>query len=86
LYLSEIVEVAARVSEKTRGGHLEVPWTQIVGFRNIPVHSYFGIEWEVVWRVSKNRCPELRAALEGIIATQSLGERGNEQDIQSRRG
>jgi len=46
--LSLIGEAAARISAEVKDSHPEIPWPQIVAFRNILVHSYFGIEWEIV--------------------------------------
>jgi uncharacterized protein with HEPN domain len=37
--LAVIGEAAARVSNELKGGHAEVPWPQIVAFRNILVHA-----------------------------------------------
>jgi uncharacterized protein with HEPN domain len=48
--LTIIGEAAARVSEETR--HPQVPWPQIIAFRNILVHAYFGIDWDVAWRAA----------------------------------
>ena len=47
--LSVIGEAAARLSEEVRNRNPEVPWPQIIAFRNILIHAYFGIDWEVVW-------------------------------------
>ena len=58
--LAVIGEAAARVSEDLRSRHPEVPWPQIIAFRNILVHAYFGIDWDIVWRAATIRCPVLR--------------------------
>src|SRR5580698_10059493 len=55
--LSVIGEAAARVSEELKARNPHVPWPQIVAFRNILVHAYFGIDWDVVWAAAKTRCP-----------------------------
>ena len=55
--LAIIGEAAVRVSEDLRARHPQVPWPQIAAFRNILVHAYFGIDWDVVWRAARNRCP-----------------------------
>ena len=66
-----IGEAASRVSEELRSRHADVPWPQIVAFRNILVHAYFGIDWAIVWRAAKHRCPALRARIAEILAEQS---------------
>ena len=71
--LAIIGEAAARVSEDLKTRHPQVPWPQIVAFRNILVHAYFGIDWDVVWRAARNRCPVLREQVAGILAAESAG-------------
>jgi uncharacterized protein with HEPN domain len=66
--LSVIGEGAARVSDTLRSRAPEVPWPQIVAFRNILVHAYFGIDWEEVWRAARTRCPVLREQVARILA------------------
>jgi uncharacterized protein with HEPN domain len=71
--LAIIGEAAARLSEALRVSHPQVPWPQIVAFRNILIHAYFGIDWDEVWRAATNRCPILREQVTGIIAAESAG-------------
>jgi len=47
-------------SDDTKVRRPEFPRAQIAAFGIILVHAYFGIEWDVVWRAAKNRCPVLR--------------------------
>jgi uncharacterized protein with HEPN domain len=69
--LAVIGEAAARVSPVIREQDPDVPWAQIIAFRNILVHAYFGIDWEEVWRVATNRCPVLRRQVARILARES---------------
>jgi uncharacterized protein with HEPN domain len=71
--LAIIGEAAARVSEDLKTRHPQVPWPQIVAFRNILVHAYIGIDWDVVWRAARSRCPVLREQAAGILAAESAG-------------
>ena len=71
--LATIGEAAARVSEDLKTRHPQVPWPQIKAFRNILVHAYFGIDWDVVWRAAQSRCPILREQVAGILAAESDG-------------
>jgi|ERR1043166_1846722 uncharacterized protein with HEPN domain len=69
--LGIVGEAAARVSENLTTRHPEIPWPQIVAFRNILVHAYFGIDWEVVWLAATDRCPLLRRQIAAILAEES---------------
>jgi uncharacterized protein with HEPN domain len=66
--LGVIGEAAARVSEDLKSRHPEVPWLQVVAFRNILIHAYFIIDWDVVWRAAAHRCPVLRGQIADILA------------------
>jgi uncharacterized protein with HEPN domain len=43
--LTIIGEAAARISDELTGQYPQIPWPQIVAFRNILIHAYFGIDW-----------------------------------------
>jgi uncharacterized protein with HEPN domain len=38
----------------------EVPWAEIIEFRNILVHEYFMGNLEIVWQIVKRDLPNLR--------------------------
>jgi uncharacterized protein with HEPN domain len=46
--LATIGEAAARVSADVKGRHPQVPWPQIIAFRNIVIHAYFRSGRDVV--------------------------------------
>lgn len=69
--LSVIGEAAARPSVTLKDRNPQVPWAQIVGFRNILVHAYFGIDWDLVWQAAKERCPRLREQVDAILKADS---------------
>ena len=73
--LATIGEAAARVSKDLVNRHPQVPWPQIIAFRNILAHTYFGIDWSIVWRAAKNRCPVLREQIIAILAAESDSSR-----------
>jgi uncharacterized protein with HEPN domain len=58
--LSVIGEAAARLPGEFTKKYPEVPWARIVGFRNILIHAYFGIDWDLVRGSAKDGCPVLR--------------------------
>ena len=62
--LSIVGEAAARMPEEVRSRHPEIPWPKIVGFRNIMVHAYFGIDWDGVWRAATRERPALKVQIE----------------------
>jgi uncharacterized protein with HEPN domain len=72
--LTVIGEAAARISEDVRRRNPAVPWRDIIAFRNIAVHRYFGIDWHVVWNAATIDVPSLREQIVTIIASQNEGD------------
>ncbi|MCO6449577.1 MAG: DUF86 domain-containing protein [Caldilineales bacterium] len=62
-----IGEAATRLSDDFKIGHPEVEWAEIVAFRNIAVHAYFSIAWEIVWVTATDDVPRLRRQIAGLI-------------------
>ena len=65
LYLHDIIE--ALDSDELKKRHPEIPWPQIVAFRNILVHAYFGVDWTEVWQAATRQAPELRGQIAAIL-------------------
>ncbi|MES1243245.1 MAG: DUF86 domain-containing protein [Acidobacteriota bacterium] len=69
LHHVQIIGEAARgLSEDFRKEHSHIPWSVIVGMRNILVHDYFGIDPEEVWSAVERDLPALRDEVERILA------------------
>ncbi|SRR5712691_6914187 len=58
--LMVIGEAAARLSNDFRNQHSEIDWPDIVAFRNIAVHAYFSIDWQIVWITATLDVPALK--------------------------
>jgi uncharacterized protein with HEPN domain len=42
---------------------------QIVGFRNVVIHEYFGIDLELVWEIVAEHIATLGAQLNSVLAS-----------------
>lgn len=71
-HLQILGEASRALSSSLRDQHPEVPWTKIIGMRNILVHDYFGIDTEVVWAVVENDLAPLKSNI--VTMLQELGE------------
>jgi len=65
-----IGEAAARLPKAFRDQHPEIEWPDIIGFRNIAVHEYFAIMWEIVWETAISDVPKLRDQILTILETE----------------
>jgi uncharacterized protein with HEPN domain len=72
-HLAIIGEAAARLSPALRQGHPEVPWSAIIGIRNVLVHGYFSIDLDEVWGITQ-QLPALRNQIGAIL--RDLGHTG----------
>ncbi len=65
--LQIIGEAAAHVGEETRLAMPQVPWPQVIGFRNYAVHVYFAVDWHIVWVTASDDAPLIRRKLQELI-------------------
>lgn len=66
-HLQIIGEAASALPDSFREKYPEVPWSKIIGMRNILVHNYFGIDVDVVWAVVVDDIPDLKQKIENAI-------------------
>lgn len=66
-HLQIIGEAAARISSNFQESNQDIPWSKIIGMRNILVHNYFGIDTDVVWAVIENELPILEEKIKKIL-------------------
>jgi uncharacterized protein with HEPN domain len=62
-----IGEAAARLPAEFKTRHAEVPWADVVAFRNIAVHEYFAVDWIIVWNAATSDAPKLRQFVAAIL-------------------
>ncbi len=60
-------EAAARLPQEFRDLHPEIDWRGIVGTRNIVVHAYFRVDWDLVWSSATDDLPDLRRIVADIL-------------------
>ncbi|HCL81840.1 MAG: hypothetical protein A2077_05345 [Nitrospirae bacterium GWC2_46_6] len=64
----EIIGEAAKNIPKTiRDRYKELPWQDMAKMRDKISHFYFGVKYEIVWKVVKERLPEIKLAAEKIL-------------------
>jgi uncharacterized protein with HEPN domain len=66
-HLQVIGEAARALSAEFIATHTQVPWSKIVGMRNILVHNYFGVDADIVWEAVNRDLPSLKTQLASIL-------------------
>lgn len=65
--LEIIGEAAKKVPPDFRSEHPTLDWRAMSGMRDRLIHGYFGVDYELVWDVVRNRIPQLRADIASIL-------------------
>lgn len=65
--LSVVGEAASCLSDEMRGRLADIPWREIRGFRNIAVHAYFSLDWEVVHEVATVNLPDMEPKVLALL-------------------
>jgi uncharacterized protein with HEPN domain len=60
-------EAAHRVSLPFRNEHVEIPWKEMVGLRNVISHEYDKVDYMEIYRIVCERIPELITLLEPLV-------------------
>lgn len=61
-----IGEAANKISDELKTTHTEIEWDKMIGMRNVLIHEYFGVVWEIVWDTIKIDLPKLKILIEQI--------------------
>jgi len=65
--LTLLGEACRGLSTDLRAAHPEIPWNQIIAFRNVVIHQYFGVDLELVWAIVTEHTAALGSSLEAIL-------------------
>ena len=60
-------EASKRMPEEVRITNPQIEWKKISDFRNILIHDYFGINYEIVWKIIKDFLPEQFEFLQQLL-------------------
>ncbi len=66
--LEIIGEASNHLSKEIIATYQTVEWKQIIGFRNLLIHEYFGVDIAVVWNVIQFDLPHLKNEIIIIIS------------------
>jgi uncharacterized protein with HEPN domain len=71
--LLEIIgEAANHISQETLQQTTDIPWKDIIGFRNILIHEYFNIDLDIVWKTIQVNIPQIKNSIQIYLEKQKL--------------
>lgn len=65
--LEIIGEATKRLDDEFRLKYPRVEWKKMAATRDVMIHDYFGIDYDVVWSIIKDKLPDLEHHLQEII-------------------
>lgn len=72
--LEIIGEATKNLPNEFRKKHLEIPWKKMAGLRDVIIHEYFGIEYNIIWDTVVNLLPILKKQIEQLVQEYSSRE------------
>jgi len=63
-----IGEACNALSDELKVQYPAIPWKAIVGFRNVSIHEYFGVNLQLVWEIAENDLPVLKQEMKMMLA------------------
>lgn len=75
-----IGEATKNVPASIRDKYKDLPWKQMAGMRDKVSHFYFGIRYDIVWKVVKENLPAIRPLIENVLADLRKEEGGGSDD------
>jgi uncharacterized protein with HEPN domain len=62
-----IGEAANKLPKDFRDQNDQLDWSGIIGFRNILVHDYFGIDYEILWKIKSDNLSKLESEINILL-------------------
>ena len=66
--LEIIVEASLNISMAIKDRYPDIPWKEMIGVRDRIIHSYFSINWVIVWDIVTNELFTLKNQLEDVLS------------------
>jgi uncharacterized protein with HEPN domain len=66
--LHTLTESAGKLSKRLLSRYPQIDWSGVIGFRNVVVHDYLGIDLDITWKIVKQDLPALRKAVREMLA------------------
>ncbi len=65
--LEVLGEATKHIPAAVRKQHPDIPWKNMAAMRDVLIHNYMGVDLKTVWKVAKERLPELKPLLEKLL-------------------
>lgn len=66
-----IGEATKKIPNSLKQKYSHIAWRDMAGMRDVLIHDYFGIDYDIVWDVAINKIPSLYQEIEKIIQNEN---------------
>ena len=67
-------EACRRLSAQFQEAHPELPWREMIGLRNVISHEYDKVNYDLIYRIVRDRIPALIVMLEPLVPPPPMRE------------
>ena len=65
--LEVIGEATENIPESIRERYKDIPWKDMARMRGKIIHFYFGVDYEIVWKVIIQRLPQIKPLIKKLL-------------------
>jgi len=65
-------EAANHISKTTQNAFPEFPWKQLTAMRNVLIHAYFDVDYDIIWKTVTNDLPPLYLQLKMMLSDKNV--------------
>jgi len=65
--LEIIGEAVKNLSNETRNKYTQMEWKKIAGMRDVLIHAYFSVDYDLVWNIIKDDLPKLKKNIDRML-------------------
>jgi len=73
--LEIIGEAAKHLPRSFRLKYPEIDWARMAGFRDIAIHEYFAVDYEIVWSIVQEGIPVLLSEIKRVIQKEQAAKK-----------
>jgi len=66
-----IGEASKNLPDDIKKKYPTIPWNKMYGLRNLILHEYFGVDYEMIWEIVKKSLPQNITDIRNLIDTES---------------
>ncbi|WP_373512245.1 DUF86 domain-containing protein [Persicitalea sp.] len=76
--LEIIGEASKKIPDKIRRDYPEIDWKGFAGLRDVLIHQYWGVDFEILWNILQDDIPFSKIWIDKIIEKEKNKLRNNE--------